>query len=49
MRNIIGQKKSSFDVRDVMDNQKILIMNLAKGKIGGDNYALLGAMLRCSY
>jgi hypothetical protein len=45
MRNIIGQKKSSFDVRDVMDNQKILIMNLAKGKIGEDNSALLGAMM----
>ena len=45
MRNIIGQKKSSFDVRDVMDNQKILIMNLAKGKIGEDNSALLGALM----
>lgn len=45
MRNIIGQKKSYFDVRDVMDNQKILIMNLAKGKIGEDNSALLGALM----
>lgn len=45
MRNIIGQQKSSFDVRDVMDNQKILIMNLAKGKIGEDNSALIGSMM----
>ncbi|MCG2722759.1 MAG: type IV secretion system DNA-binding domain-containing protein [Thermodesulfovibrionales bacterium] len=45
MRNIIGQKKSSFDVRDVMDNQKILIMNLSKGRIGEDNSALLGALM----
>jgi len=45
MRNIIGQKKSSFDIREVLDNQKILIMNLAKGKIGEDNSALLGALM----
>ncbi len=45
LRNILGQKKSSFDVRDVMDSGKILIVNLAKGKIGEDNGALLGAML----
>ncbi|MFA4918282.1 MAG: type IV secretion system DNA-binding domain-containing protein [Thermodesulfovibrionales bacterium] len=45
MRNIIGQSKSSFDVREVMDNEKILIVNLSKGKIGEDNSALLGAMI----
>ena len=45
LRNILGQKKSSFDVRDAMDSGKILIVNLAKGKIGEDNGALLGAML----
>ncbi|MDD2354237.1 MAG: type IV secretion system DNA-binding domain-containing protein [Patescibacteria group bacterium] len=45
MRNIIGQAKSAIDIRDIMDNGKILIMNLAKGRIGEDNSALLGAMM----
>lgn len=45
LRNIVGQKKNSFDLRQVMDEGKILIANLAKGKIGEDNCALLGAML----
>ncbi|MFH0969138.1 MAG: CxxC-x17-CxxC domain-containing protein [Patescibacteria group bacterium] len=45
IRNIVGQTKSSFDVREVMDNQKILIMNLSKGRIGEDNSALIGAMM----
>ncbi len=45
IRNIIGQPTSAFDVRDIMDNKKILIMNLAKGKIGEDSSALLGAMM----
>lgn len=45
IRNIIGQVHSSFDVRKVMDEGKILIVNLSKGKIGEDNSALLGAML----
>ncbi|MDD3607238.1 MAG: type IV secretion system DNA-binding domain-containing protein [Candidatus Moranbacteria bacterium] len=45
IRNIVGQVKSSFDIRYVMDNQKILIMNLSKGRIGEDNSALLGAMM----
>ena len=34
MRNIIGQTKSSFDMRDIMDNKKILIVNLSKGRTG---------------
>lgn len=42
MRNIIGQPKSAFDIRQVMDESKILIMNLAKGKTGEINSALLG-------
>ena len=42
MRNIIGQTKSSFDIRDVMDNKKILIVNLSKGRIGELNSQLLG-------
>ena len=45
MRNIIGQAKSSIDIREVMDSGKILIMNLSKGRIGEDNSALLGAMM----
>ncbi|MBI4948430.1 type IV secretion system DNA-binding domain-containing protein [Candidatus Berkelbacteria bacterium] len=45
MRNIIGQKKSSFDFREVMDSGKILLINLAKGKIGEINSNLLGLIL----
>lgn len=45
LRNIVSQKESSFNLREVMDSGKILIVNLAKGKIGDDNCALLGAML----
>ncbi len=45
IRNIIGQPKSSFDIRDVMDNKKILIMNLSKGLVGEQNAKLLGSML----
>ena len=45
IRNIVGQEKSSFSMRDIMDGQKIIIMNLSKGRIGEDNSALLGAMM----
>lgn len=45
MRNIIGQKKSSFDLRKVMDEGKILFINLSKGKIGEVNSNLLGMIL----
>lgn len=45
MRNIVGQVKSSIDIREIMDSGKILIMNLSKGRIGEDNSALLGAMM----
>jgi len=45
IRNIVGQVKSSIDLREVMDLGKILIMNLSKGRIGEDNSALLGAMM----
>ncbi len=44
-RNIIGQVKSAIDMRKVMDEQKILILNLSKGRIGEDISALLGAMM----
>ncbi len=45
IRNIIGQPKSSIDMREVMDSGKIFIANLSHGRIGEDNAALLGAML----
>ncbi len=44
LRNIISQKENSFSFREIMDKRKILIVNLAKGKIGEDNCSLLGAM-----
>lgn len=45
IRNIVGQTKSAINIREVMDGQKILIINLSKGLIGEDTSALLGAML----
>lgn len=45
IRNIIGQTKSAFDISEVMDNQKILLINLSKGKIGELNAQLLGMIL----
>jgi len=45
VRNIVGQVKSSVDMRKIMDEGKILILNLSKGRIGEDNSALLGAMM----
>ncbi len=42
MRNIIGQSKSAFNLRDVMDNKKILFVNLSKGRTGELNSNLLG-------
>jgi hypothetical protein len=45
VRNIIGQPKSSFNIRQIMDQRKILIVNLSRGLIGEDNAALLGALL----
>jgi hypothetical protein len=45
VRNIIGQPKSSFNVRHIMDQNKILLVNLARGLLGEDNASLLGALL----
>ena len=45
MRNILGQPKNPFSLRWIMDNQKICIINLSKGRIGEDTSALLGAMM----
>jgi len=42
MRNIIGQTKSGFNLRDIMDNKKILLVNLSKGQMGELNSKLLG-------
>jgi len=45
IRNIIGQSESSFDLRQIMDEKKILIINLSKGRLGEGNANLLGSML----
>lgn len=45
MRNIIGQSKSSFNLRNIMDTGKILIVNLSKGKMGEENSNFLGLVL----
>jgi hypothetical protein len=45
MRNIIGQSQSAFDFRKVMDEGKILIINLAKGRLGEENSNFLGLVL----
>lgn len=45
IRNIIGQSTSSFSFRDVMDNGKILLINLAKGELGEENSNFLGLIL----
>lgn len=45
IRNIIGQTKSTINMRDIMDQEKIFIINLSKGRIGEDNSRLLGALI----
>jgi len=45
LRNILVQSRSSFDLRRIMDEGKILLVNLAKGRIGEDTAGLLGSML----
>jgi len=45
VRNIIGQPKSTFNLRQIMDHGKILIVNLSRGLVGEDNAAILGAMM----
>ena len=45
IRNIIGQSKSSFDIRKLMDEKKIIIVNLSKGRVGEGNANLLGSMI----
>jgi len=45
IRNILGQAKSTFDFRKMMDERKIVIVNLSKGRMGEANASLLGSML----
>jgi len=45
IRNIIGQSKSTFDIRKMMDERKIFIINLSKGRVGEGNANLIGSML----
>ncbi|MBI3366193.1 type IV secretion system DNA-binding domain-containing protein [Candidatus Roizmanbacteria bacterium] len=45
IRNILGKSKSSIDLEQIMNEGKILILNLSQGKLGEDNAALLGAMI----
>ncbi|NQV12917.1 MAG: type IV secretion system DNA-binding domain-containing protein [Parcubacteria group bacterium] len=45
MRNIMGQSHSAFDLRDIMDNGKVLLVNLSKGKTGEVNSELLGLII----
>lgn len=45
MRNIMGQQNSGFDIREIMDNKKVLLVNLSKGKTGEVNAFLLGLII----
>src|SRR5665213_3619830 len=45
IRNILGQARSTLNMRQIMDEGKIFIVNLSKGKMGEDNSTLLGAMI----
>jgi hypothetical protein len=45
IRNIIGQPKSKFDIREIMDGKKILLMKVSKGLLGEENSQLLGSMI----
>lgn len=45
LKEIVSQPKSSFNLREIMDGEKILLVNLSKGKIGEDSVSLLGSML----
>ncbi len=45
IRNIVGQPKTQFDIRDIMDNKKILLMKISKGLLGEENAQILGSMI----
>ena len=44
-RNILGQTHSGFSIKDIMDNKKILLVNLSKGRLGEDNSNLIGSLI----
>lgn len=45
IRNIVGQSTNTFNIRDIMDGQKILLMKVSKGLLGEENAQLIGSML----
>lgn len=45
IRNMVGQPKTKFDIRDIMDNRKILLMKVSKGLLGEENSSLIGSMV----
>src|SRR5438105_10940519 len=45
IRNMVGQSVSTFDIRKIMDERKIFIVDLSKGRLGEGNASLIGAML----
>ncbi len=45
VRNIIGQPLNTFNIRHIMDNQKILLMKVSKGLLGEENAQLIGSMI----
>lgn len=45
IRNIVGQQRSTFNIRQIMDEGKILVVNLSRGLVGEDNAAILGALM----
>ena len=49
LRNILGQPRSGFSIREVVDQGKIFIANLSKGKLGEDKTALLGSLLVAAF
>lgn len=45
VRNVVGQPDMKFDIRDIMDNKKILLMKVSKGLLGEENSSLIGSMI----
>lgn len=45
IRNVVGQEKSTIDIFEIMNNRKIFLVNVSKGRIGEDNSSLIGAMI----
>lgn len=49
IRNILGQPRSTVDIRSIMDEDRVLIVNLSKGKLGADPAHLIGALLTAAF